>query len=120
MLYLSRTEPAENSASGMHIIEEFERYRPLLFSIAYRMLGSVHDAEDILQDAYLRYQAVDAETVESLKALLTTIVTRLCLNLLASSSVRAHSPTSSPLLAKTTPSVVPQEVVPIIAILGIS
>jgi RNA polymerase sigma-70 factor (ECF subfamily) len=72
-------------------MDEFERYRALLFSIAYRMLGSVHDAEDVLQDAYLRYHAVDPETVESPKALLTTIVTRLCLNLLASSRIQRET-----------------------------
>jgi RNA polymerase sigma-70 factor (ECF subfamily) len=68
-------------------MEEFEHYRPLLFSIAYRMLGSIHDAEDMLQEAYIRYQAVDPQTIESPKALLTTIVTRLCLNVLSSSRI---------------------------------
>jgi RNA polymerase sigma-70 factor (ECF subfamily) len=72
-------------------MDEFELHRSFLFSIAYRMLGSVHDAEDILQDAYLRYQAVDPETVESPRALLTTIVTRLCLNLLASSRIQRET-----------------------------
>lgn len=60
--------------------ERFEAYRPLLFGIAYRMLGSVSEAEDIVQDCYLRYQAVPAAQIGSHKALLTTIVTRLCLN----------------------------------------
>jgi RNA polymerase sigma-70 factor (ECF subfamily) len=68
-------------------MEEFEHYRPLLFSIAYRMLGSIHDAEDMLQEAYIRYQGVDPQTIESPKALLTTIVTRLCLNVLSSSRI---------------------------------
>lgn len=72
-------------------MNDFEIYRPLLFSIAYRMLGSVFDAEDILQEAYLRYQAVDEETVESPKALLTTIVTRLCLNLLSSARIQRET-----------------------------
>ena len=72
-------------------MDEFERHRSLLFSIAYRMLGSVHDAEDILQDAHIRYQAVDPETVESPKALLTTIVTRLCLNVLSSSRIKRET-----------------------------
>ncbi len=72
-------------------MDEFERHRSLLFSIAYRMLGSVHEAEDILQDAYLRYHAVDPQTVASPKALLTTIVTRLCLNLLASSRIQRET-----------------------------
>jgi RNA polymerase sigma-70 factor (ECF subfamily) len=57
---------------------DFQAHRPLLFSIAYRMLGSASDAEDVLQDAWLRYRgAVD---VRSPKALAATIVTRLCLD----------------------------------------
>jgi RNA polymerase sigma-70 factor (ECF subfamily) len=64
-------------------IEQFQQYRPLLFSIAYRMLGSVAEAEDVLQDAYLRVQAHATETIEKPKYYLTTIVTRLCLNQLS-------------------------------------
>jgi RNA polymerase sigma-70 factor (ECF subfamily) len=64
-------------------IDQFQHYRPLLFSIAYRMLGSVAEAEDVLQDAYLRVQAHAAETIEKPKYYLTTIVTRLCLNQLS-------------------------------------
>ena len=68
--------------------EEFDEYRPLLFGIAYRMLGSVMDAEDVVQDAYLRWQnAADAE-IESPRAYLTTIVTRLCLDHLRSARVQ--------------------------------
>jgi RNA polymerase sigma-70 factor, ECF subfamily len=69
----------------------FEHYRPLLFSIAYRMTGSAMDAEDIVQEAYLRYQAVPREEIEMPKAYLTTIVTRLALNQL--SSARAQRET---------------------------
>jgi RNA polymerase sigma-70 factor (ECF subfamily) len=57
---------------------EFQRHRPLLFSIAYRMLGSASDAEDVLQDAWLRYR--DASEIRSPRAFATTIVTRLCLD----------------------------------------
>ncbi len=64
-------------------IEQFQQYRPLLFSIAYRMLGTVAEAEDVLQDAYLRVQAHAPETIEQPKYYLTTIVTRLCLNQLS-------------------------------------
>jgi len=64
--------------------EQFAQYRPLLFSIAYRMLGVVADAEDILQEAYLRVQAHASDVVEKPKQYLTTIVTRLCLNQLSS------------------------------------
>ena len=60
--------------------DRFESYRPLMFSIAYRMLGSVTEAEDIVQDAYLRYQAASPERIVSHKAFLSTVVTRLCLN----------------------------------------
>lgn len=63
---------------------QFETYRPLMFSIAYRMLGSATDAEDIVQEAYLRYQGKNEGEIISPKAFLTTIVTRLCLNQLQS------------------------------------
>ena len=59
--------------------EGFEAYRPLMFSIAYRMLGSITEAEDMVQEAYLRYQATP-EPIVSPKAFLSTVITRLCLN----------------------------------------
>ena len=65
-------------------VEVFNTDRPLLFSIAYRMLGSASDAEDILQDAWLRYRSADETTIRSPKAFATTIVTRLCLDRLKS------------------------------------
>jgi RNA polymerase sigma-70 factor (ECF subfamily) len=61
-------------------VESFETYRPYLFSIAYRMLGSAMDAEDMVQETYLRYQATPTETIHSLKAYLATILTRLCMD----------------------------------------
>jgi RNA polymerase sigma-70 factor, ECF subfamily len=61
-------------------MESFETYRPYLFAIAYRMLGSAMDAEDIVQETYLRYQTHRPERVDSLKAYLTTILTRLCMD----------------------------------------
>ena len=62
----------------------FNTDRPLLFSIAYRMLGSASDAEDVLQDAWLRYGRADRSSIRSPKAFATTIVTRLCLDRLKS------------------------------------
>ena len=62
----------------------FNTDRPLLFSIAYRMLGSASDAEDVLQDAWLRYQSADRSNIRSARAFMTTIVTRLCLDRLKS------------------------------------
>ena len=62
----------------------FSADRPLLFSIAYRMLGSASDAEDVLQDAWVRYSGADRSSIRSPKAFATTIVTRLCLDRLKS------------------------------------
>ncbi|GCF08495.1 RNA polymerase sigma-70 factor [Dictyobacter arantiisoli] len=62
----------------------FQHYRLLLFSIAYRMLGSATDAEDIVQDAFLRWLQASDKDVQSPKAYLSTIVVRLCLNQLNS------------------------------------
>jgi RNA polymerase sigma-70 factor, ECF subfamily len=55
---------------------QFDQHRSALFGLAYRMLGSVMDAEDILQEAFLRWQNVPESEVRSPKAYLTTIVTR--------------------------------------------
>ena len=62
----------------------FQIDRPLLFSIAYRMLGSASDAEDVLQDGWLRYRGVERSTIRSPKSFAATIVTRLCLDRLKS------------------------------------
>jgi RNA polymerase sigma-70 factor, ECF subfamily len=66
----------------------FERYRSLLFSIAYRMLGSVAEAEDVVQEAYLRWRAVSEEEVRSPRAYLSAVVTRLSINRLRSAQAR--------------------------------
>lgn len=63
---------------------EFEAYRALLFTIAYRMTGSAADAEDLVQDAYVRYASADREVVRDVKAFLVTILTRLALDRLKS------------------------------------
>src|SRR5712691_4136461 len=60
--------------------ESFESYRPYLFSIAYRMLGSAMDAEDMVQETYLRYQSTPKDDIRSLKAYLSTILIRLCMD----------------------------------------
>jgi RNA polymerase sigma-70 factor (ECF subfamily) len=62
--------------------DPFEGVRPLLFSIAYRMTGTRADAEDVLQEAFLRWQAADRSGIASPKAFLTTIVSRLSLDVL--------------------------------------
>ncbi|HZR42955.1 MAG TPA: RNA polymerase sigma-70 factor, partial [Ktedonobacteraceae bacterium] len=61
-------------------METFETYRSYLFSVAYSMLGSAMDAEDMVQETYLRYQIASPADIRSLKAYLTTILTRLCVD----------------------------------------
>lgn len=58
----------------------FETHRRLLFGIAYRMLGSVSDAQDMVQECYLRWQQATDDAIRSPRAWLTTVITRLCLN----------------------------------------
>lgn len=72
-------------------LQTFEGYRPLLFSIAYRMLGTVMEAEDAVQEAYLRYMATEPKTIQTPKAFLTTVVTRLCLDQLKSARVKREA-----------------------------
>src|SRR5579872_737722 len=64
----------------MNMTESFETYRTYLFAIAYRMLGSAMDAEDMVQETYLRYQSTPKDAIGSLKAFLTTIISRLCVD----------------------------------------
>lgn len=74
------SEPLQDSA--------FEQHRPLLFAIAYRMLGNVADTEDLLQDAFIRWQQVPAVEVKSPRAFLVTILTRLCINYLQAARLK--------------------------------
>jgi RNA polymerase sigma-70 factor, ECF subfamily len=75
------------------IAETYRELRPLLFSIAYRMLGSVSEAEDVVQEAFIRYQRAVREdtTVESPKAYLSAVVTRLAIDQLKSARVRRET-----------------------------
>jgi RNA polymerase sigma-70 factor (ECF subfamily) len=76
------------------LAETFEDLRPLLFSIAYRMLGSVAEAEDVVQDAFVRYQRALVETeaeIESPRAYLSAVTTRLAIDHLRSARVRKET-----------------------------
>ena len=66
----------------------FTTHRRYLFSVAYRMLGSAEDAEDILQDAWIRFQGVDLESIDHPRSYLVTIVTRLSVDLMRSARYR--------------------------------
>jgi RNA polymerase sigma-70 factor (TIGR02957 family) len=70
------------------LAEDFEAQRPRLFWLAYRLLGSASEAEDVVQDAYLRLHGADPALIESLPAWLTKAVTNLCLNRLTSARAR--------------------------------
>ena len=70
------------------LVDAFQANRGRLFGIAYRMLGTVADAEDVLQDAWLRWQAIDRDAVREPAAFLSTIVTRLSLTALDSARAR--------------------------------
>jgi RNA polymerase sigma-70 factor, ECF subfamily len=79
--------------SGSEWLEErFEEQRPHLRSVAYRMLGSLSEAEDAVQDAWLRLSRSDISEVENLGAWLTTVVARLCLDMLRTRSARREDP----------------------------
>ena len=69
----------------------FEQHRGLLFALAYRLLGSAAEADDALQDAFLRFQAVALAEVANPRAYLAAIVTRLCLNTLTSARARRET-----------------------------
>src|ERR1700720_4542028 len=73
-----------NGARDVIRLATFDQNRGLLFSIAYRMLGSVADAEDMLQETFLRWQQSGEENVRSPRAFLVTIISRLCINQLQS------------------------------------
>jgi RNA polymerase sigma-70 factor, ECF subfamily len=81
-----RTDGSSRESAGAAVgsSEVFDRHRPPLFSIDYRMLGSVMDAEDVVQEAYLRWQWASATEVRSPKAYLSSVVTRLCIDQLRS------------------------------------
>src|SRR5579872_7291707 len=70
------------------LAERFEEERPHLRSVAYRMLASLTEAEDALQDAWVRVSRAGAEGVDNLGGWLTTIVARVCLNMLRARRVR--------------------------------
>jgi RNA polymerase sigma-70 factor (ECF subfamily) len=73
--------------AGVNRTEEFEELRPLLFSLAYRLLSSVAEAEDVVQEAWLRYMATPSRP-RSPKAFLSTVVTRISIDVLRSARMR--------------------------------
>ena len=74
------------------LAREFEDHRPHLRAVAYRMLGSLTEADDAVQDAWLRLTRADRSDVENLRAWLTTVVARVALNMLRSRNTRREQP----------------------------
>ncbi|WP_094285911.1 sigma-70 family RNA polymerase sigma factor [Mycobacterium lehmannii] len=72
-------------------VDEFEELRPHLLSVAYRLTGTMADAEDIVQDAWLRWSAAHHESIKDLRAWLTTVVSRLGLDRLRSAAHRRET-----------------------------
>jgi RNA polymerase sigma-70 factor, ECF subfamily len=84
---VSDTTQSSNPEASIRLAT-FDQYRSLLFSIAYRMLGSVADAEDMLQETFIRWQQAANNNIDSPRAFLVTIVSRLCINHLQSARVQ--------------------------------
>ncbi|PSL02724.1 RNA polymerase sigma-70 factor (ECF subfamily) [Haloactinopolyspora alba] len=78
------------------LAQRFEEHRPHLRSVAYRMLGSLSEADDAVQDAWLRVARADTDTVENLKGWLTTVVSRVSLNMLRTRAARREQPLDPP------------------------
>src|SRR5207247_10216954 len=75
------------------LAEQFEEQRTRLKAVAYRMLGSLSEADDAVQEAWLRLSRSDARDIDNLGAWLTTVVARVSLNMLRSRSIRREQPT---------------------------
>ena len=77
------------------LADRFDRQRPQLRAVAYRILSSLTEADDAVQEAWLRLQRTDAEQIDSLERWLTTVVARICLNMLRSRRTRSEQPLDS-------------------------
>ena len=74
------------------LAQRFEEHRPRLRAVAYRMLGSTSEADDAIQEAWIRLNRSDADHIENLEAWLVTVVGRVALNMLRSRATRAEEP----------------------------
>jgi DNA-directed RNA polymerase specialized sigma24 family protein len=107
--FTKRGRPGEGviEAGALPHLDAFQRHRAVLFSIAYRILGSVADAEDMLQETFIRWQQSSDVEVQSPQAFLVTVISRLCINHLQSARVRREQYVGQwlpePLLTGTAP-----------------
>src|SRR4051812_18891712 len=95
--------------------EDYKQFKPLLFSIGYRMLGSVAEAEDIVQETFLKAYQIDDQKIDNKKAYLCKIMTNRCLDVLKSARYRREHYVGpwnpEPLLLESSPDFDPSEVV---------
>src|SRR5688500_13783293 len=80
-----------DDVEGAAVTEEFEEHRDHLVGVAYRVLGSRTEAEDAVQEAYLRYAGADRSEIRDLRGWLTTTTGRICLDVLRSARVRREA-----------------------------
>jgi RNA polymerase sigma factor (sigma-70 family) len=76
----------------LELADRFDGRRPQLRAVAYRILGSLSEADDAVQEAWLRLRRTDADQIDSLERWLTTVVARICLNMLRSRRTRGEQP----------------------------
>ncbi len=95
--------------------EDYKQFKPLLFSIGYRMLGSVAEAEDIVQETFLKAYQIDDQKIDNKKAYLCKIMTNRCLDVLKSARYRREHYVGpwnpEPLLLESSPDFDPSEVI---------
>jgi RNA polymerase sigma-70 factor (ECF subfamily) len=80
----------------LYLVQQFEANRPHLRAVAYRILGDSHDIDDALQEAWIRLSAAEAEEIENVTGWLTTVVARICLNILRTRQRRPARSVSDP------------------------
>jgi RNA polymerase sigma-70 factor, ECF subfamily len=92
-------------ATPERLAERFEEHRPHMRAVAYRMLGSVSEAEDAVQEAWLRLSRANVSGVDNLRGWLTTVVARVCLDMLRTRASRREDPLDvhvpDPIIART-------------------
>src|SRR5258708_15119908 len=94
-VWRSRRRERDMNEQGW-LTERFEENRPRLRGVAYRMLGSLSEAEDAVQEAWLRLNRIETATIENLGGWLTTVVSRVCLDMLRSRQSRREEPIGAP------------------------
>jgi RNA polymerase sigma factor (sigma-70 family) len=92
MRYDRRSRDDPTAVKELELADRFDRQRSRLRTVAYRVLGSLSEADDAVQEAWLRLQRTDSGQLDNLEAWLTTVVARICLNMLRSRRARSEEP----------------------------